>query len=995
MYRFHVVHAIFWRNFKQYFTNELGYLFIFVFVTCSALLTFSQQFFADNLATLDQLSKFFPFLLLFFIPAITMTVWADEKKQGTDAILFTLPASDFEILMGKFKAVVGVYTVALLFSGTTLLALWRLGSPDWGVVGATYLGYWFAGVALCSIGMFASSLTGNTTVAFVIGTVLCAIPVLLSSIVEGNPRLEFYGVAGQLRDFTLGLISLPGVVYFLTITGFMLYLNYVVITRRHWSRGRQVTLAGHFIARVLALGVVLFSLNVLAEKSSAAFNNRLDLTSESLFTLDTTTKDALAKAAEKERPITIQAFLSPNMPRNYVNTRKNLVGLLRQYDRLGGSNVDVRFVDVQPNSKQVEEALSLQLEKRPSRDTVGGRVVEQDVFMGVVVTSTYDEVVLPFIESDTSIEYQLTRSIATATSEQQRLKLGILKTDAHFDNVQFEGREFDWIAPLTLKELKKQYELISVTADELAGFLKSGEDETDDAVATDETDATEEDSDSKLDVLLVADPSSLTMVGLFNLTQYIQEGNPTLILADPLPFYRATYEAPLVLGVINAPSQARIMAQSGWSPLATSAEPKAFGGSALSLMESLGIRWNHQNTVWTAFDPHVGFKPNLPERFGDRWPDEYGPKQNLFVFAKSYGDHQAFSAASPISSGLHELLFFYPGSLGPKKVKEGAPPPTTKFEPLVTLKPGSAGHLGWDELTEDLVSVRLEMNPYTGETKKVSGPETSRYTGHNIRTIRKRPVLNRPNLLSGSTQDDSTNSDAKDENEEETENRSALDKEAHVLAAHITGIADNKTNVVFIADVDFVSDLFYLQKEAIETPLDNYSFLANAIETLAGDESLVRLRNRRPTPRTLQTIEQMKEPFKLKSVEERDKAEAEVALKLATAQERAEEKAKKLNEDTEMSALERQSQLMFSNVNEGIRLGRQEEKIQQELEDRLTSIKGEEERESKKVEWWVRRLAVFGAGLPALFIGSLVFLYRTIREQSQIDPRRRVNGSSE
>ena len=128
MYRFHVVFAIFWRNFKKYFTSVLGYLFIFVFVTICAILTFNQQFFADNLVSLDQLSSFFPALLLFFIPAVTMSVWADEKKQGTDAILFTLPASNLEILMGKYKAVVSVYTVALIFSGTTLIALWRLGN---------------------------------------------------------------------------------------------------------------------------------------------------------------------------------------------------------------------------------------------------------------------------------------------------------------------------------------------------------------------------------------------------------------------------------------------------------------------------------------------------------------------------------------------------------------------------------------------------------------------------------------------------------------------------------------------------------------------------------------------------------------------------------------------------------------------------------------------------------------------------------------------------
>jgi ABC-2 type transport system permease protein len=134
MLRWHVVSAVFERNVKQYFSGPLGYLFIVVFVTVCAVMAFSAQFFADNLANLDQLSRWFPMLLLFFIPAVTMSVWADEKRQGTDSILFTLPASDLDILLGKYLAVAAVYTIALLFSMTQLIVLAILGSPDWGVV---------------------------------------------------------------------------------------------------------------------------------------------------------------------------------------------------------------------------------------------------------------------------------------------------------------------------------------------------------------------------------------------------------------------------------------------------------------------------------------------------------------------------------------------------------------------------------------------------------------------------------------------------------------------------------------------------------------------------------------------------------------------------------------------------------------------------------------------------------------------------------------------
>ena len=99
---------------------------------------------------------------------------------------------------------------------------------------------------------------------------------------------------------------------------------------------------------------------------------------------------------------------------------------------------------------------------------------------------------------------------------------------------------------------------------------------------------------------------------------------------------------------------------------------------------------------------------------------------------------------------------------------------------------------------------------------------------------------------------------------------------------------------------------------------------------------------------------------------------------------------KRLSEDTEMSNRERQSQMIFNQLNEGMRLNRQDERIQRDLEKRLTAIKGEEERSSRKIESRVRWLTILSAGLPALILGSIVLLYRTFREKSQIDPQRRV-----
>lgn len=671
MLRSHVTLAIFKRNVSSYFSGMLGYLFMIVFVIAGSFVAYNDQFFTNNQCDLDQLSAYFPYLLLFIIPAITMSVWADERKQGTDELLFTLPATDWEVILGKYFAVLAVYTLTLGFSLTHVIVLEILGSPDWGMLVSTFFGYWLTGAALLSIGMFSSTLTSSATVAFVLGAAMCAVPVFLDRIPGLTGLLTWFNVRepvsipGRLSDFTLGLIPIGGVAYFVGIVVVFLYLNAVMVARRHWAGSPESKQQGlQYALRALSLTVTAVTATYAIALVTGQFGFDIDLTGERLYSLSSATEKVL-KTVPAEKPITLTAYVSKTVPESYVPVRKKLLGLMRQFGRAGGKRLSARVVDVDPLSKEAEQAAKWGITSRRVVSQAGGRISQEDVFLGLVATSGYDQVVIPYFARGTPIEYEMTRAVGTV-SKQERMKIGVLETDAKVAgggmNMQTFTPDPEW---KLVQELKKQYEIVKVSPNEP---IKK----------------------DAFNVLLAIMPSSLTEPEMKNLVDYIQAGGPALIFDDP---------APIWVGPQLAPTRPKPSPGGGMMGFqAPPGAPKAFGGKATSLLDALGIEWQITDVLFDEYNPH----PRFPEM----------PKPFLFMTAKGTGKQDPpINAADPVTKGLQEVVAVFAGEIEKKNGSK------FEFTPLLETRRKTSGYVAYgdifktDFLGRETLNNDLRYNP--------------------------------------------------------------------------------------------------------------------------------------------------------------------------------------------------------------------------------------------------------------------------------------------
>jgi ABC-2 type transport system permease protein len=393
----------------------------------------------------------------------------------------------------------------------------------------------------------------------------------------------------------------------------------------------------HQIIRFGALLVTAASVTYMANRAPM----HADLTAEGLSQITPGTGEVIRNIGV-DRPVTVHAFVSKDVPREYVTVRSRLLNILREMQARGGEGLQVRIVEPEPHSPEAEEAMeTFGIMPRPLADRRGGRVQQMDVFMGLAFVSGPREEVVAFIDRGLSPEYEVARALRVVTQEKKKV-VGVMRTDAtimgNFD-MQSRSQQPAW---RIVDELRKQYEVRS-----LAPKTPVPDD---------------------VDVLLVPQLPSLEQDELDIVRSYVDAGRPALLTVDPFPMFDPRL----------SPTEPKLPPPGQQGGMMGGGPPPGNKGDYRGFLRDVGVEWDDTRVVFDTYNPNPIF--------------DQAPEQIVFVSERPDGT-KPFENADPAVDGLEQVVLLYPGALQPAAGYQD------KFSPLL-ITGKTAGFNEFDDLVQ-------------------------------------------------------------------------------------------------------------------------------------------------------------------------------------------------------------------------------------------------------------------------------------------------------
>ncbi len=233
--------AIFKKELRSYFCSPIGYVFVAIFFFVASLF-FAMYNLFSGYGDINTVFGNMTMIFLFLTPILTMRSMAEEKNSKTDQLLLTAPVKVISIVLGKLLAAVTVFLIALAVTLVYPVILWGYTEPAWGKIVGNYIGFFLMGSAFVSIGIYISSLTENQIIAAVATFGVLFLLYLaewfgsITDIVFIQTIISWLSITSKFSDFSMGLVNLQSVVYYLSIVAIFVFLTVSHTEKRRWSK---------------------------------------------------------------------------------------------------------------------------------------------------------------------------------------------------------------------------------------------------------------------------------------------------------------------------------------------------------------------------------------------------------------------------------------------------------------------------------------------------------------------------------------------------------------------------------------------------------------------------------------------------------------------------------------------------------------------------------------------------------------------------------------
>lgn len=226
------------KEIKDYINSGQFYIVTIAFLIITGWV-FVYRLFLDNVSSMQNIFGLLPFIIMIFIPLLTMGSFAYEKESGTIESLLTMPFKDFDIILGKFAAITVVFALTLVSTVIYPITLSVLGSPDIGQIFSGYFGILLVGMTFISAGLFASSITNNQITGFIIAFIITFTLIFvntLENVFQGvvGSFFKYLSVYTHYYSMTNGVIDSKDIIYFASVIAFFLFLVKISLESRKW-----------------------------------------------------------------------------------------------------------------------------------------------------------------------------------------------------------------------------------------------------------------------------------------------------------------------------------------------------------------------------------------------------------------------------------------------------------------------------------------------------------------------------------------------------------------------------------------------------------------------------------------------------------------------------------------------------------------------------------------------------------------------------------------